>query len=74
MDVKKFLQRVNKRKSGFQKYEKMNINFHKKVKEGFLEIYKKNKKRCVILDADIDKIVLSKKILEIINKRFKTNF
>ena len=74
MDVKKFLQRVNKRKSGFQKYEKMNINFHKKVKEGFLEIYKKNKKRCVILDADIDKIVLSKKILEIINKRFKKNF
>ena len=74
MDVKKFLNRVKKRKSGIQKYEKMNINFHKKIKNGFLEIAKKNKKRCIVLNADEDSITINKKILEIINKRFKTNF
>ena len=74
MDVKKFLNRVKKRKSGIQKYEKMNINFHKKIKNGFLEIAKKNKKRCIVLNADEDSITINKKILQIINKRFKTNF
>ena len=31
MDAKKCLNRTKKRKSGMQKYEKMNINFHKKT-------------------------------------------
>ena len=43
MDVNKCLSRVKKRKSGIQKYEKMNINFHKKIRKGFLTIAKKNK-------------------------------
>jgi dTMP kinase len=74
MDVKKCLSRIKKRKSGIQKYEKMNINFHKKIRNGFLEIAKKNKKRCFILNADEEPIKINKKILQIINKRFKTNF
>ena len=74
MDAKKFLNRVKKRKSGIQKYEKMNINFHKKVRNGFLEIAKKNKKRCFVLNAEEDSIIINKKILQIVNKRFKTNF
>ena len=74
MDAKKFLNRVKKRKSGIQKYEQMNINFHKKVRNGFLEIAKKNKKRCFVLNAEEDSIIINKKILQIINKRFKTNF
>ena len=74
MDAKKFLNRVKKRKSGIQKYEKMNINFHKKIRNGFLEIAKKNKKRCFVLNAEEDSIIINKKILQIINKRFKTNF
>ena len=74
MDVKKFLNRIKKRKSGIQKYEKMSINFHKKIRNGFLEIAKKNKKRCFILNADEEAIKINKKILQIINKRFKKNF
>ena len=74
MDVKKFLNRVKKRKSGIQKYEKMNVNFHKKIKKGFLEIAKKNKKRCFVLDADENSVIINKKILQIINQRFKTSF
>ena len=74
MDVNKCLKRVKKRKSGIQKYEKMNINFHKKVRNGFLKIAEKNKKRCFVLNADDNPIKINKKILEIINKKFKTNF
>ena len=74
MDVNKCIRRVKKRKFGLQKYEKMNINFHKKIRNGFLKIEEKNKKRCYVLNADENEIVINKKILEIINKRFKTNF
>jgi len=74
MDVNKFIRRVKKRKFGLQKYEKMNINFHKKIRNGFLKIAEKNKKRCYVLNADENEIVINKKILEIINKKFKTNF
>ena len=74
MDVSKCLNRIKKRKSGIQKYEKMSINFHKKIRNGFLEIAKKNKKRCFILNADEEAIKINKKILQIINKRFKKNF
>ena len=74
MDVKKCLKRVKSRKIGIQKYEKMSINFHKKIRNGFLKIAEKNKKRCFVLNADENQIKINKKILEIINIKFKTNF
>ena len=74
MDVNKCIRRVKKRKFGMQKYEKMNINFHKKIRNGFLKIAEKNKKRCYVLNADENKAAINKKILEIINKKFKKNF
>jgi len=74
MDVNICIRRVKKRKFGLQKYEKMNINFHKKIRNGFLKIAEKNKKRCYVLNADENEIVINKKILETINKKFKTNF
>ena len=74
MDVSKFLKRVKKRKSGIQKYEKMSINFHKKVRNGFLKLANKNKKRCVVINSDENINKVNNKILEIINKRFKRDF
>ena len=74
MDVSECLNRIKKRKSGIQKYEKMSINFHKKIRNGFLEIAKKNKKRCFILNANEEILKINKKILQIINKKFKKNF
>ena len=74
MDVSECLNRIKKRKLGIQKYEKMSINFHKKIRNGFLEIAKKNKKRCFVLNSDEEAIKINKKILQIINKRFKKNF
>ena len=74
MNINECLKRVKKRKFGIQKYEKMNKNFHTKVRNGFLKIAKKNKKRCYILNASENKKSLNKKIIEIINKKFDKNF
>ena len=74
MQADKFLKRIKKRRFGIQKYEKMNINFHKKIRNGFLKIAEKNKKRCFVLNADEKPLKINKKILEIINTKFKTNF
>jgi len=74
MDLKKCLSRVKKRKFGIQKYERMNINFHKKVQKGFLTIAKKNKKRCFVINADQNQLEINNEILKVINKKFKKNF
>ena len=66
------LSRARKRKNGNQKYENMGINFHKKVRKGFIEIAKKNKKRCKLLSANDDRREINKKIKKIIEKQFKT--
>ena len=65
------LSRARKRKNGNQKYENMGINFHKKVRKGFIEIEKKNKKRCKLLSANDDRREINKKIIKIIEKQFK---
>ena len=52
----------------------MNISFHKKVRNGFIKIAKRNKKRCKIIKAEGNINEINKKIIEIINKKFKTNF
>ena len=74
MNVNKFLKRVKKRKSGIKKYEKMSVDFHNKVRKGFLKIAQKIKKRCVVINAEMNKIEIKEKIINIINKKFKTNF
>ena len=74
MDITKCFKRIKKRKSGIQKYEKMKIQFHRKVRAGFLKIAKENNKRCHIINADQSKNDINEKIIQIINKKFRTKF
>ena len=74
MDITKCFKRIKKRKSGIQKYEKMKIEFHRKVRAGFLKIAKENNKRCHIINADQSKNDINEKIIHIINKKFRTKF
>ena len=64
------LKRAKKRKTGKHKYEKMSIIFHKKVRKGFLEIAKKNKHRCKVLNANGNKKEINQNILRIIQNKF----
>ena len=54
-------------------YEKRK-KFHRKVRAGFLKIAKENNKRCHIINADQSKNDINEKIIQIINKKFRTKF
>ena len=71
MDVNKCIRRVKKRKFGLQKYEKMNINFHKKIRNGFLELAKTNLDRYAIVNGELSENEIEECILDKIEKKFK---
>ena len=68
LNPKKGLKRTLNRKNNEDRYENYNLEFHYKVREAFLSVAKKNKKRIVILDGNLSKEVLHKQIIENINK------
>jgi dTMP kinase len=48
------------------RFEKLELEFHKRLRSGFLEIAKNNPKRCVVLDATKPMDELSAEILKIV--------
>jgi len=57
MEVKESLDRVNSR--GEQnRYDEMDVEFHQKIRAGFLKIAQDNPERCVVINAlqDIKKV------------------
>ena len=52
------------------RYERMGKNFHQKVKDGFLDIARRNPHRCSIIDATLTKQEVSNTIFNIIESRF----
>ena len=45
------LKRAHERGDGAQRYERMGLAFHEKLRQGFLEIARAEPQRCVIIDA-----------------------
>ena len=52
------------------RYEKMGLEFHNKVRAGFLNIAKKYPQRCVVIDASADIETIHSKILDIVDNNF----
>ena len=52
------------------RYERMGIHFHQKVKDGFLDIARRNPHRCSVIDATKTPEEVSNAILSIIESRF----
>ena len=52
IDVKKGLARTHGRLHNEDRFEKMDISVHERMRQGFFEIAKQNKDRCVIINAD----------------------
>ena len=69
MDLKnsldRALKRTNSKNEQIIKFENKDLNFHKKVKNGFIEIMEENKDRIVKIDASEKIELISKKILNI---------
>lgn len=52
------------------RFESIGLEFHNRMREGFLEIAKKEKDRFVVLDANKTIEELHKDIIDVVNKRF----
>lgn len=61
--------RLSKQNSSENRYEKMDISFHKRLEKGFLEIAKKEPKRCFIVDASKSLESVCKEVFDVISKK-----
>lgn len=52
------------------RYERMGLPFHNRLRNGFLDIVKKYPDRCVLIDATQSIEAIHKQILQVITKRF----
>ena len=70
LPVEKGLERAEARGDGGMRYERMGLAFHKRLRDGFLEIARINPARCVLIDAtgSIDQV--NRSIMETIARRF----
>lgn len=53
------------------RFENMDLEFHEKLRKGFLDIAQKDSKRCVVLDATLSIEDLTKKIHKIVEERLR---
>jgi dTMP kinase len=64
------LERAEDRGIGGTRYEKMGIEFHKRLRVGFLQIAANNPHRCAILDATQSIEEISEYIMALVEERF----
>jgi dTMP kinase len=64
------LERAEDRGIGGTRYEKMGIEFHKRLRDGFLRIAANNPHRCSILDATQSIEEISEYIMALVEERF----
>ena len=64
------LERAEDRGIGGTRYEKMGIEFHKRLRDGFLQIAVNNPHRCSILDATQSIEEISEYIMALVEERF----
>lgn len=63
------LARAMRRQDGEDRYERMGVEFHERLRDGFLDIARRNPKRCTIIDATEDKDIVHKWIRTIVYNR-----
>ncbi len=69
IDIETGISRADKRGGAENRYEKMGIQFHQRVRKGFLDIAKKDTDRCQLIDC-VDTIEnIHNKIIRITNEK-----
>jgi dTMP kinase len=56
--------------AGEDRYERMDLDFHRRLRDGFLDIARRNSERCLIVDADQAADQVHTLIREIVQNRF----
>ena len=67
IDPKVGLKRSLDRSNQENRFESYNIDFHNKIRSAFLEIAKKNKNRCVVVDASLNEQEIKNLIITVID-------
>ena len=67
VNKRNMVKRLNNRKS-LNRYDKFNHQFYKKVQDGFIKLSKKNKKKYLIINSNLDKNENKRLIIDQINK------
>ncbi len=76
MDPKGAFERVERRsiESGVaissDRFERENIEWHQRLRQGFLEIARNNPERCFVVGAERDELEIAEEIWEIVQKQF----
>ena len=63
------LERTRDRGNSENRFENFDLDFHKKIRKGFLDIANKYKDRCVLVNAELSQNEISNIIVKEINKR-----
>ena len=66
------LKRADDRRSGGTRYERMDMAFHSRLRDGFIDIARRETKRCVVLDATGPIDAIAAQIEEQIKTRLMT--
>jgi dTMP kinase len=72
LDVPPELGLSRKRKDANDRFEKEDLDFHQRVREGFLKLAAEEPRRWEVIDSTMPKDRISKIIWEIVNKRMKS--
>lgn len=71
LPVEEGLKRANHRGGGEDRYERMRIDFHERLRQGFLEIASKDPERCRIVDASKNMDDVAAQIQQIVAGKFE---
>lgn len=69
LPVEDGLARASARRGGEDRYERMDIDFHRRLRDGFLEIAAREPERCVVIDATHPVETVQAAILDSVTRR-----
>ncbi len=71
VSVESGLARAGKRSGDEDRYERMGPEFHERVRAGFLEIARRDPKRCCIIDAEAELETVSRSVIDAASTHLK---
>ena len=69
LPVEAGLARANARRGGEDRYERMNLDFHRRLRDGFLDIARREPDRCAVIDAAHPVETVQAAILDAVTRR-----
>lgn len=70
LGLKRSLRRLQKSNITEDRYERMGLPFHQRIRKGFLEIAKKFPERCVVIDAGQGIQEIHRQVMKVVSTRF----